>query len=96
MNTTSKVTVLSNDLIHYLNDGLAVGILVYIASLPPETKITKAGIYSHFIQGRQAIDRSFKYLVNKGIIITEQLKDENGRFSEAKWTINLNINSDEQ
>lgn len=84
---TDKFTVLPNQIFNDLNDGLAIGILAYLLSKPNDWVTYKQQLYSHFSEGRQRIDKSFKLLEEKGYIIGVQKVDKTGKFNGYEWVV---------
>ncbi len=84
---TEKFTVLPNQIFDEINDGLAIGILAYLLSKPSDWITYKQQLYSHFSEGRQRIDKSFKLLENKGYIIGVQKVDKIGKFNGYEWIV---------
>ena len=84
---TDKFTVLPNQIFNDLNDGLAIGILAYLLSKPNDWVTYKQQLYSHFSEGRQRIDKSFKLLEEKRYIIGVQKVDKTGKFNGYEWVV---------
>ncbi len=79
-------TVFPNQIFEQITDGLAIGILVYLLSKPPNWNVTKQQLYKHFTEGRQRVDKSFKLLELAGYIIGEQTRTK-GKIQGYKWTV---------
>lgn len=62
------------------------GIYAYIMTLPDEWQIYKDELYTHFSEGRDALNKAFNELVDLGYIIVTQTK-EKGKFSSNDYTI---------
>ena len=71
---SQNYTVLPNAVFE-IKDGLAIGLLSYLLSKPPNWHVTKQQLYKHFTQGRTRIDSAFKLLEDTGYIFGEQRKD---------------------
>lgn len=84
---TDKFTVLPNQIFEEINDGLAIGILAYLLSKPSDWITYKQQLYSHFSEGRQRIDKSFKLLEAKGYIVGVQKIDKIGKFNGYEWVV---------
>jgi DNA-binding helix-hairpin-helix protein with protein kinase domain len=84
---TEKFTVLPNVIFEELNDGLAIGILAYLLSKPNDWVTYKQQLYSHFTEGRQRIDKSFKLLEEKGFIVGVQKVNNSGQFNGFEWIV---------
>lgn len=80
-NKTDNYTIVSNEI--FRRDDVsarAKGIYAYIMTLPDDWKLYKSELYTHFTEGRDAIDKAFKELENLGYIMMEKEKDEKGRY----------------
>ena len=78
---TNGFTVVANDI--FKRDDVsarAKGVYIYILTLPDDWKIYKSELYTHFSEGRGAIDTAFKELERLGYIEKQRAKDESGKF----------------
>jgi hypothetical protein len=65
----------------------AKGIFGYIMTLPDSWKIRKVELYSHFTEGRDALDAAFKELEAAGYIESKEVR-EAGKFAGYDYTVN--------
>lgn len=65
----------------------AKGIFAYIMTLPDSWAIYKSEIYSHFAEGRQAIDTAFKELEKFGYIAKTPKRGIGGKLSGWDFTV---------
>jgi hypothetical protein len=65
----------------------AKGIFGYIMTLPDSWKIRKVELYSHFTEGRDALDAAFKELEAAGYIESKEVR-EAGKFAGFDYTVN--------
>ena len=80
-NKTENYTIVSNEIFRRPDvSARAKGIYAYIMTLPDDWKLYKSELYTHFSEGRDAIDRAFKELETLGYIMMEKKKDEKGRY----------------
>lgn len=64
----------------------AKGLFAYIMTLPNSWVIRKAEVFTHFTEGRDALDAAFKELITAGYIRMEIIK-EKGRIKEYKYIV---------
>lgn len=75
----------------------AKGIFAYLMTLPYDWKIRKGEIYTHFPEGRCALDSGFKELETNGYITQKQTRDDKSRYKEVVYTIyEKSINSEDR
>jgi hypothetical protein len=65
----------------------AKGVFGYIMTLPDSWKIRKVELYSHFTEGRDALDAAFKELEAAGYIESKEVR-EAGKFARFDYTVN--------
>ena len=87
-NKTENFTIVSNE-IFKRNDisARAKGLYAYIMTLPDDWKIYKQEIFTHFSEGKNALDSAFKELEKLGYISKEKTKNEKGQFVGWDYTI---------
>jgi len=70
----------------------AKGIYYYLATLPPDWKLSQKECFKHFKEGKEALATAFKELVIAGYIRSIEYRDK-GRFKgtnyEVFWTSQL-------
>jgi len=87
-NKTENYTIVSNEIFQRSDiSARAKGIYAYIMTLPDDWKLYKSELYTHFSEGRDAIDSAFKELENLGYIMMEKTKGKDGRFSGWNYRI---------
>jgi len=64
----------------------AKGLYAYLMTLPDDWTIRKPELYSHFTEGREAMETAFKELSAAGYIETVEIR-AGGRFAEYRHTI---------
>jgi hypothetical protein len=69
----------------------AKGLFAYIMTLPDDWKIQKEELYSHFTEGRDALDKAFRELINVGYIKNERLRDEAGKIIGFRFVVKESI-----
>ena len=65
----------------------AVGLLVYILSLPKDWDIYQKEITTHFKDGLDSVRSGFKELTKKGYIEKRIIKHKNGTISAIEWYV---------
>jgi hypothetical protein len=87
-NKTENFTIVSNE-VFKRNDvsARAKGLYAYIMTLPDDWKIYKQEIFTHFSEGKNALDSAFKELEKLGYITKEKTKNEKGQFVGWDYTI---------
>ena len=87
-NKTENFTIVSNE-VFKRNDvsARAKGLYAYIMTLPDDWKIYKQEIFTHFSEGKNALDSAFKELERLGYISKEKAKNEKGQFVGWDYTI---------
>ena len=66
---------------------LAKGLFTYILSLPDDWRIYKTEIFTHLSEGRTALNRAWKELIDQGYLSKEILRNENGRIEGCRWDV---------
>ena len=69
----------------------AKGIFAYIMTLPDDWILYKEELFKHFTEGRDALNKAFRELVDAGYIVVEQ-KKEKGRFSNNVYQVFDTVN----
>lgn len=85
---TNGFTIVANDI--FKRDDVsarAKGVYIYILTLPDDWQIYKSELYTHFSEGRGAIDTAFKELERLGYIEKQRAKDENGKFKGWNYIV---------
>ena len=87
LDKTKNFSIVSNE-VPRRNDlsARAKGLYFYLMTLPDDWIIHKGELYSHFTEGRDALDNAFKELVTLGYITSKVVK-EKGRFVSFTYTI---------
>lgn len=68
-NKTENFTIVSNEIFQRSDvSARAKGIYAYIMTLPDDWKIYKQEIFTHFSEGKNALDSAFKELEKLGYI----------------------------
>jgi len=73
-------TMLKNHVLQNFCDVEALGLWVYLASLPPNWTFYKQQIAAHFKIGRERLNRILKTLCDHKLITIENKRDTHGRF----------------
>lgn len=73
-------TILKNHVLQNFCDVEALGLFVYLASLPPNWTFYKKQIADHFKLGRERLNRILKTLCDHKLITIEHKRDAQGRF----------------
>lgn len=73
-------TMLKNHVLQNFCDIEALGLWVYLASLPPNWTFYKQQIAAHFKIGRERLNRILKILCDHKLITIENKRDAQGRF----------------
>ncbi len=73
-------TILKNTILQNFNDAEALGVWVYLASLPPSWVFYKEQLRSHFNMGRDRLNRVLSKLSTVGLIKVTNARDEKGLF----------------
>lgn len=84
---TENFTIVSNEAPRR-NDmsARAKGIYFYLMTLPKNWEIHKSELYTHFIEGRDALDTAFQELIDKGYI-KQEVRREKGKFVSFSYTV---------
>ena len=86
-NKTENFTIVSNEVPRDNTlSARAKGIYFYLMTLPANWVIHKEEIYTHFTEGRDALDTAWGELLSAGYIEKEVLRD-NGRIVSNSWKI---------
>lgn len=84
---TKGFTIMVNEALQRPNlSARAKGLYAYLMTLPDDWTIRKPELYSHFTEGREAMETAFKELIQAGYIVSEEVR-EGGRFSGYRHTI---------
>jgi predicted transcriptional regulator len=87
-NKTENFTIVSNEIFQRSDvSARAKGVYAYIMTLPDDWKIYKQEIFTHFSEGKNALDSAFKELEKLGYISKEKTKNEKGQFVGWDYTI---------
>jgi hypothetical protein len=87
-NKTENFTIVSNEIFQRRDvSARAKGIYAYIMTLPDDWKIYKQEVFTHFSEGKNALDSAFKELEKLGYISKEKTKNEKGQFVGWDYTI---------
>lgn len=85
---TNGFTIVANDIFKRADvSARAKGVYIYILTLPDDWQIYKSELYTHFSEGRGAIDTAFKELERLGYIEKKRAKDENGKFKGWDYVV---------
>lgn len=86
-NKTENFTIVSNEVPRTKTmSARAKGVYFYLMTLPKDWKIHKEEIYSHFTEGRSALEVAWNELKSAGYIEKEILR-ENGKISGTLWKV---------
>lgn len=84
---TENFTIVSNEAPRRADmSARAKGIYFYLMTLPKNWEIHKEELYTHFTEGRDALDTAFKELIEKGYI-KQEVKREKGKFVSFSYTV---------
>jgi len=85
---TENFTIVDNEVPRRCDiSARAKGIYFYLMTLPKNWEIHKEEIYTHFIEGRDALDTAWAELVNTGYIQKEIVR-EKGIITGTRWIAN--------
>lgn len=65
----------------------AKGILAYLLSLPDDWKIYETELATHSSDGITCLKTGLKELIDRGYIVRQRIKDENGKFAGYEYNI---------
>ena len=65
----------------------AKGLWAYMMTLPDNWKVHKDEVFNHFAEGRDAMRRAWKELTDAGYIVTDAVRDEQGKISAWETTV---------
>ena len=86
-NKTENYTIVSNEVPRDNTlSARAKGIYFYIMTLPANWVIHKEEIYSHFTEGRDALDTAWRELINAGYIEKDTIR-EAGKIVSNTWIV---------
>ena len=80
-------TILKNYVLQNFTDLEALGVWVYLASLPPNWTFYKEQLKDHFKIGRERLNRILQTLSNHNLIRIENTRDTKGRFVHMSLTV---------
>lgn len=86
-NKTNGFTIMANEV--FLRKDLsarAKGLFAYLMTLPSDWTIHRGELYTHFTEGRDAMDGAFKELLTLGYI-TQEIKKDKGKFSAIEYRV---------
>lgn len=87
-NKTENFTIMLNEIFQRSDiSARAKGIYAYIMTLPSDWKIYKSELFSHFSEGKGALQTAFKELEDNGYIESFQERDERGKFAGIQYII---------
>lgn len=82
---TDKFVRIPNDIAQKIHNPVAIGIVVYLLSLPLDWVVYKTHLYKHFKAGRKRIDDAFTELEELGYIVKVQKINEKGQFDGVEY-----------
>lgn len=65
----------------------AKGVLAYMLSLPDDWTFYETELTNHFTDGRNSIRTALKELENKGYLVRERIRNENGTLGASNWRL---------
>jgi hypothetical protein len=87
-NKTGNFTIVLNEVFKRSDlSARAKGIYAYIMTLPDDWVIRKQELYTHFAEGKAALDTGFKELEAAGYINKRLLRDGHGHITAAEYTV---------
>jgi hypothetical protein len=87
-NKTENFTIVFNEVFQRADlSARAKGIYAYIMTLPDDWLLCKQELYTHFAEGRSALDAGFRELEDAGYIKKRLLRDERGRIVATEYTV---------
>jgi hypothetical protein len=85
---TGNFTVVSNEVFRRSDlSARAKGIYAYIMTLPDDWLVCKQELYTHFAEGKAALDTGFKELETAGYINKRLLRDGQGHITATEYTV---------
>lgn len=82
---TDKFVRIPNDIAQKIHNPVAIGIVVYLLSLPLDWVVYKTHLYKHFKAGRKRIDDAFTELEELGYIVKVQKINQKGQFDGVEY-----------
>jgi hypothetical protein len=87
-NKTGNFTIVLNEVFKCPDlSARAKGIYAYIMTLPDDWLICKQELYTHFAEGKAALDTGFKELEASGYINKRLLRDGHGHITATEYTV---------
>jgi hypothetical protein len=87
-NKTAGFTIILNEVFRRVDlSARAKGLYAYIMTLPDTWEIHREELFTHFTEGRNALDAAFKELRDTGYIHRLELRDERGTFAGFKYVV---------
>jgi hypothetical protein len=87
-NKTGNFTIVLNEVFRRSDlSARAKGIYAYIMTLPDDWVICKQELYTHFAEGKAALDTGFKELEASGYINKRLLRDAHGHIMATEYTV---------
>jgi len=88
-------TTIPNKVVQNIKNAEALAIWVYLLTLPPDWKVIKEQLKSHFSFGDNKIKRIFSYLVRSKLLQYSRERFLDGRLGEIEINISCGENFDE-
>lgn len=92
---TRDFTIICNEI--YRNDNIsarAKGLHTYLMTLPDGWQVNRLEVFTHFSEGRDAMNKAFKELQDAGYIVKKQQGRETGKFGAVEYHILESITAD--
>jgi hypothetical protein len=87
-NRTGNFTIVLNEVFRRSDlSAKAKGIYAYLMTLPDDWIIRKQELYTHFTEGRAALDTGFAELETAGYVHKGWLRDDHGHIMGAEYTV---------
>ena len=80
-------SIIPNRVAQGLSDAEALGLWIFLQTLPPNWEFHKSHIRNHFGWGRDKLDKKLLILKECNLAEPLALRDENGKFTQ--WTLNV-------
>ena len=85
---TKNFTIVSNECFRRTDiSARAKGLYAYMMTLPDDWKIHKSELYSHFTEGRDALDNAFKELISAGYVQYKKTRDDKNKITGHEYTV---------
>lgn len=85
---TNNYSVIHNEVARRTDlSARAKGIFYYLMTLPDDWKLFKGELYTHFKEGRKALDTAFNELKEAGYIKMTRVKNSQGHFKEWEYQL---------